>query len=126
MVLGLIELGQGSGGSEPPEPVGDSPSPCSSTHPPGKAKRSVSPPAPPPLQQFLQLNQNSHGTKINVAIVGGAKRHVLTMANAKNSKWQGPAGLLGSHRFDYEEGQRCFSRPPHKGGSCSMSGQWDL
>lgn len=73
MVAGLIELGRGSGGSQPPGPAGDSPSPCSSTHPPGKAKKIGVPlSAPPLLQQFLQLNQNSHGTKINVAIVGGA------------------------------------------------------
>lgn len=64
--------------------MSDSPSPRSITHTLlGKAKIGVS-----PQSQFLQLNQNSHGAKINVAIVE-AKRHVLTMANAKNSKWQG-------------------------------------
>lgn len=64
--------------------MSDSPSPLSATYTLlGKAKIGVS-----PRSQFLQLNQNSQGAKINVAIVG-AKRHILTMANAKNSKWQG-------------------------------------
>lgn len=85
MILGLIELGQRSSGSEPWS--------LRVIHLPphahtllGKAEIGV---PPPPLQsQFLQLNQNSHGAKINVAIVG-AKQRILTMANAKNSKWQG-------------------------------------
>lgn len=76
-MLGLIELGQGSGGSEPWS-LRVTHLPPAAPHTPGVSPRS----------QFLQLNQNSHGAKINVAIVG-AKRHVLTMANAKNSKWQG-------------------------------------
>lgn len=84
MVLGLIELGQRSSGSEPwSSPVTHLP-PTALHTPSWERQRSVF----PPQSQFLQLNQNSHGTKINVAIVG-AKRHVLTMANAKNSKWQG-------------------------------------
>lgn len=83
MVLALIELGQGVQWVRAPEPTSDSPSPRS---PPGKGKDGLCP--PPAQSQFLQLNQNSHGAKINVAIVG-AQRHILTMANAKNSKWQG-------------------------------------
>lgn len=85
MMVGLIESGQRSSGSEPwsPSATRDSPAPTPQT-PSWERHRSVF----PPWSQFLQLNQNSHGVKINVAIVG-AKRHVLTMANAKNSKWQG-------------------------------------
>lgn len=84
MVLGLIELGQRSNGSEPWSLWLTHLPPAASATPLGKPKIGVT----PPQSQFLQLNQNSHGTKINVTIVG-AKRHVLTMANVKNSKWQG-------------------------------------
>lgn len=85
MVLGLIELGQRSNGSEPWSQWLTHLPPAAPVTPLGKPKIGVN---HPPQSQFLQLNQNSHGTKINVAIVG-AKRHVLTMANVKNSKWQG-------------------------------------
>lgn len=84
MVLGLIELGQRSSGSEPWSLRVTHLPPAAPHTPSWERQRSVF----PPQSQFLQLNQNSHGAKINVAIVG-AKRHVLTMANAKNSKWQG-------------------------------------
>lgn len=84
---GLIELAQRPSGSEPRSlRVTHLPPAAPHTHTLlGKAKIGV---CVPPRSQFLQLNQNSHGAKINVAIVG-AKLRVLTMANAKNSKWQG-------------------------------------
>lgn len=108
-MLGQIELGPRSSGSEPWSLWVTHLPPAASHTLLGKAKSSAS-----PQSQFLQLNQNSHGAKINVAIVG-AKRHVLTMANAKNSNGRAcwPAGI---YRFDYDEGQRCFSSLTHKEG----------
>lgn len=109
MVLALIELGQGSSGSEPWSPP--------VTHLPPAAllgKARITLPPPPSQSQFLQLNQNSHGAKINVAIVG-AQRHILTMANAKNSEWQ---GLLAwwDPQIRLWGGPTLFFKLSHKGG----------
>lgn len=91
MVLGLIELGQRSSGSEPWSLRVTHLPPAAPHTPSWERQRSVF----PPRSQFLQLNQNSHGAKINVAIVG-AKTARPDHGQCKEFQVAGPAGLLGS------------------------------
>ncbi|CAB1422716.1 unnamed protein product [Pleuronectes platessa] len=85
------------------------------------------------VPEFLQLNQNSHGAKINVAIVG-AKQHVLTMANAKNSNLSSAPGSSSSRnrltRQNRTQGGEKMKRAKRDFGGGKTGGgrshQWQL
>lgn len=90
--------------------MSDSPSPRSSTHPPGKGKDRRFPPSP----SFYS------STKILMAL-----KSMLPLLGPNGTSWPWPMQRIpsgracwpvGIYRFDYEEGQRCFSSLSHKGG----------
>lgn len=109
MVLALIELGQGSSGSEPWSPW--------VTHLPpaallGKARIGL-----PPLHLSPSFYSS---TKILMAL-----KSMLPLLGPNGTSWPWPMQRIpsgracwpvGILRFDYEEGQRCFSSLSHKGG----------
>lgn len=92
-----------------PEPMSDSPSPRS---PPGKGRDGSAP---------LHLSPSFYSsTKILMAL-----KSMLPLLGPNSTSWPWPMQRIpsgracwpvGIHRFDYEEGQRCFSSSSHKGG----------
>lgn len=89
--------------------MSDSPSPRS---PPGKGKDRSAP---------LHLRPSFYSsTKILMAL-----KSMLPLLGPNSTSWPWPMQRIpsgracwpvGIHRFDYEEGQRCFSSSSHKGG----------
>ncbi len=111
-MLGLIELGWRSSGSEPWSlRVTHLPPAAPHTHTPSwERQRSVFPPGP----SFYS------STKILMAL-----KSMLPLLGPNGTSWPWPMQRIpsgracwpvGIYRFDYEEGQRCFSSLSHKGG----------
>lgn len=111
MVLGLIELGRRSNGSEPWSLWLAHLPPAASVTPLGKPKIGVTPPLSPSFYS---------STKILMAL-----KSMLPLLGPNGTSWPWPMWRIpsgracwpvGRYRFDYEEGQRCFSSLSHKGG----------
>lgn len=111
MILGLIELGQRSSGSEPWSLWVIHLPPHAHTLL-GKAEIGV-----PPHHSSPSFYSS---TKILMVL-----KSMLPLLGPNSTSWPWPMQRIpsgracwpvGIHRFDYEEGHRCFSSLPHKGG----------